>query len=323
VTLYSGGRGSVGSVAFSPDGKLLASTGNSGTVKLWDTSTGKLRNTFRHTPVNPFPGVTMSRVEAFNSQFAYSRGVTFNPAGANLAVGNGDGSVSLWDIDSGAEVVLPLTGVHEYWNASLNCVAFHPSGKMLASTFDAPAVRVWDLASRQVTATLDAGGTTDWSGGLAYLPPGDILVTITGNGNPGATGSDGSLQFWKAPSYTSVTTLARTNTAAYGLAVSPDSKTLAVLGTFEAITLWDVPTRSSRATLAGEASGTTCIAFGPDDLLAAGFGDGNVTIWNTANNKKTTTLSSGSDSALSCVAVSPTGKTIASGGWNLTKRGAK
>jgi hypothetical protein len=204
------------------------------------------------------------------------------------------------------------------YNCSDNCVAFHPSGMMLASTYDAPTVRVWNLLSRQVMATLNAGGTQDWCGGLVFIPTGGILVTITGNGNPGATRDDGSLQFWKTPSYASIATLARVNTAASGLTASSDSKTVAVLGRWGTITLWDVPTRTSRAALTGDSSGVTCIAFGPDDLLAGGFDDGTVTLWNTAKDKSISTLSTGRDSALNCVAISPDGKTIASGGANLT-----
>ena len=108
------------------------------------------------------------------------------------------------------------------------------------------------------------------------------------------------------------------NVTRYGLTASPDRKTLATLGQYGTVTLWDIATRARRATLTGDSSGVTCIAFGPGNLLAGGFDDGTITPWDTASGKSITALSTGSNSTLNCVAISPDGKTIASGGSDLT-----
>jgi eukaryotic-like serine/threonine-protein kinase len=303
-------------VAFSPDGQVLASVGAGGGAALWDVATRSSPKNFTHTPVNPFSR-PLSQVTAFNKQFTYTVYVTFSPDGVNLAVGNGDGTVSLWDVDTGAETVLPNIDPSVEWNSSLNLVAFHPSGETLARTYDSPSVTLWNLATQKITATLDTGGT-NWAQGLAFSPSGDVLVTATGDGNPGASDSNGVIQFWDPSSYANIAALARTNVTRYGLAVSPDGKTLATLGQYGAVALWDTATRARRATLAGDSSGLTCIASGPGSLLAGGFDDGTIALWDTASGKSVTALSTGSDSSLNCVAISPDGKTMASGGTNLT-----
>jgi eukaryotic-like serine/threonine-protein kinase len=317
VTLFSSADSSaVGAVAFSPDAKTLAQVGASDTVRLWDLTTRQLLRTFRHVPVDPFSGVSISLVEAYNKEFTYAVDVRFNPAGGNLAVGNGDGSVSLWDLATGDETVLPLTAGDSYWPVSANYVSFHPSGNYLAATFDDPTVKVWDLRSRKTVAALDAGGTLDWSDGVAFLPDGDILVTTTGNANPGASIDDGSLQFWTGPSYAGPTTLSRVNVAPFGLAVSPDSKTVAVLDQSGTVTLWDVATHASRARLTA-GSAVACIAYGPGDVLAGGSSDGTATLWDAASGKVVAALSNGNGTPLNSVVISPDGKTIAGGGTSL------
>ncbi|OQD94832.1 hypothetical protein PENSOL_c023G07534 [Penicillium solitum] len=141
----------VESVAFSPDGRLLASSSRDHTVRLWDTATGALQQTLE--------GHTDS---------VWS--VAFSPDGRLLASGSDDKTVRLWDTATGA-----LEQTLEGHTESVQSVAFSPDGRLLASGSHDKTVRLWDTATGALQQTLE--GHTESVQSVAFSPDGRLLAS--------------------------------------------------------------------------------------------------------------------------------------------------
>ena len=143
------------SVAFSPDGKTLASGSVDKTVKLWDAQTGQELATLKGHADN----VTS---------------VAFSPDGKTLASGSRDKTVKLWDAQTGQELAT-LKG-HD---ASVYSVAFSPDGKTLASGSEDKTVKLWDAQTGQELATLKGHDDSVYS--VAFSPDGKTLASGSGD----------------------------------------------------------------------------------------------------------------------------------------------
>jgi WD40 repeat protein/predicted Ser/Thr protein kinase len=151
------GIGEKKALAYSPDGKLLASTGEVGTqVDIWDTQTNR-----RSSRLAGHEGVVFS--------------VAFSRDGRLLASASSDSTVRVWDLAE-AKCAAVLTGHPDH----VYTVVFHPDGKRLASGGRDRAVWLWDLATRQDVARLD--GHTNYVFSLAFSPDGTSLASGSGDG---------------------------------------------------------------------------------------------------------------------------------------------
>ena len=291
LVIFAGYTDTVLSVAFSPDGKTLASGDNDYTVLLWDMATRQQI------------GLPLNDTGAVNA-------VAFSPDSKTLAAGNADGTVQLWDVTT----PLPASSRFANGQASVNRVAFSADGKTLATGDADGSIRLWNVATRRPIGgsfTVDAGQVYS----LAFSPDGRTL----------ATGSaDGKVRLWDMATHRQLR-LGNPDIGQAGpivVAFSPDGKTLASGSADDKVQLWNLTTRQPTGLpLITGGGGVNSVAFSPDgNTLAAGDADGTVRLWEVATRQPIGSPFARHGGPVTSVAFSPDGKTLASGSYDLTVR---
>ncbi|MEU9086644.1 trypsin-like peptidase domain-containing protein, partial [Streptomyces sp. NPDC048357] len=275
--------GTVWRVAFSPDGRTLATAAGATSVILWNTDTGTIRSTLE--------GATGP---------VYA--VAFSPDGKKLAAASTDTTV--WDVHD-RTILTTLRGHTD----SVNSVAFTPDGKTLATGSNDNTARLWNVDNGDRRDILS--GHKGWIWGVAFSPDGKTL----------ATGSnDKTTRLWNVDSGATRATLTGHTEPVYAVAFSPDGKTLVTGSADYTVRLWDVASRTTRATMTGHTDLVTSAAFSPDgDTLATGSADTSVLLSDVATGTSHTVLNGHTDTVFG-MAFSPDGKTLATGSEDKTAR---
>jgi WD40 repeat protein len=247
-------------VAFTRDGRTLASGGADGAIHLWDAAAGKpLRTLLAH--------------ETTVSALAW------RPDGLVLASGAHDETIKLWDV-LGREEPRTLRG-HQ---GKVTGIAFRPGGKVLASSSDDGTVKLWEVNTGQPTATLKIHGE------------GANAVAFSGDDKYLAVASpDGTVTLWNPDTGQQLRTLRGHGAAVYALAFSPDGATLASGGGgrdsqerwFGEVKLWDVAEGKQLMSLQGHAGFVVSLAFAPDGkALVSASEDQTVRLWDVVTGQE-------------------------------------
>ena len=278
--------GDVEAVAFSPGGKILATTSGDGTAQLWDLAT--------HHQV----GSQLGRPPEGGFGGTGPPTLAFSPDGRTLAATSIDGKARLWDLGTRRQIGAPLPVTA----GGLSLLAFSPDGKSLATAAPDGTARLWDLATHHQIGAPLAVGTRKVSA-VAFSPDGKTLAT---------TGGDSTTRLWDLATHHQIGAPLPTAGWLSVLAFSPDGKTLATAGLDSNARLWDLATRRQIGAPLPVTGMVVAVAFSPDGkTLATGGGDGNARLWDLANRHQIGAPLAAGTRGVSAVAFSPDGKTLA------------
>lgn len=281
-----GDRGIADALAFSPDGRLLASGDSLGRVRIWG-----------------MPAATEERAFGVREpNFHSTCSLAFAPDSKMLAVAAEHG-LGLWDATTGAKIG-PLTPATEGFGP-LQEVAFSRDGATLASGGWDYKVRIWDVATRQKKAEFRFDIDSVWC--VAMSPDGKLV----------AAGDDVRLVLWDLATETStvlVTAPQGPNRSIQSVAFAPDGATLASGGSDGKIRLWDVGARREKAVFSGHPKGVQALAFcRGGKVLASGGYDRTLRFWDPATGKQIGDPRP-SGNAVTALAVHPEGNCVAMNG---------
>ena len=268
---------SVNSVAFSHDGRRLASCSDDTTVRIWDAETGALQRTLE------------GHTDWVNS-------VAFSHDGRRLASCSDDTTVRIWDAETGA-----LQRTLEGHTDSVNSVAFSHDGRRLASCSDDTTVRIWDAETGALQRTLE--GHTDWVNSVAFSHDGRRLASCS---------DDTTVRIWDAETGALQRTLEGHTDWVNSVAFSHDGRRLASCSDDETVRIWDAETGALQRTLEGHTHSVNSVAFSHDGRrLASCSDDETVRIWDAETGALQRTLE-GHTHSVNSVAFSHDGRRLAS-----------
>jgi WD40 repeat protein len=302
-SVFNERMGNVWSVAFSPDGALLAVSDSAGEVHLWRREDGK-------------------KIVTLCGHTNWVCSVAFNPSGTLLASSSADGTIKLWELATGY-CLKTLDGQTD-WILS---VGFSPDGQWLASSgVGSNLIRLWSVATGECEKTLEghdrwvcaiafhptqaiiASGSDDGTIKLWHRQTGECLKTLRGHTNRvwsvgfspngcllGSSSDDHTLKLWDVGTGECLKTLAGHTNKVRSLSFSPSGKTLVSASEDRTLKLWDVATGDCLRTLHGHTAHIRSVAFAPNPysskpdgmpeadewggLIASGGADQTVRLW--------------------------------------------
>ncbi|HLO87946.1 MAG TPA: serine/threonine-protein kinase [Nostocaceae cyanobacterium] len=254
VKTLSGHEDRVLSVVITPDGKMIASSGDR-VIRLWNLITGE-------------------EVAELTGHSQRVNVIVLSPDGQTLISGSDDKTIKVWNLATG-KLILTLSGHTD----SVHALAVSRDGQTLISGSDDKTIKVWNLATGKLIRNLV--GHTYWVRSVAVSPDGGTV----------ASGSfDKTIKLWNISKTASPKTLEPNSQTVTSVAFSPDGKILATASRDRQMKIWQVSTGEKVRTLTTADHNVTTIAFSPDGKILAGGRERLITLWNVDTGAEIATL---------------------------------
>jgi WD40 repeat protein len=277
----------LGSIAWSPDGKMLVTGSHDTTMKLWTLGEGGLKETMT---VPGHPGAVSV--------------LTFNPAGTTLASGCPDGSVRLWTVAPGAKLKDRL--VIQYPNSgTVHSLSFSSTGNTLAAAYGDQTGRIWSVTGTKPAEKGKLEGHVGPMTAIAYAPDNRTIVSGSSDWTVRSWDVTGARPTQRHEPWSHLSYI-------YAAAFSPDCLTLATGSYDTVLRLWDMARAEprTRSFLKGESIPLYTVTFSPDGKYVAAGGQGDkVTQWEASSGRQMRRYPSPSPGVYN-VAFSPDSKQI-------------
>ena len=321
IALLTAHTSAVKCLVFSPDGNLLASADDAGTLLLWHRSTGAqkvltrgLKRWVSNLVFSPdgktiangsgdtirfWDTITGEEKDAFTGLPAHIGDLSFSPDGKTIVNVTGDGGVYILDRITGEPqktFAVPITD-------NVFSTAFSPDGKIVALGSSDGNIYLSDLNAGEFKRKLT--GHSEDVQRVVFSPDGKTLAS--------SSYLDETVRLWDVRTGEQKRKLTEHTGDIEGLAFSPDGKTLASSGSGDGtIRFWDVRTGDQKHAVTGHTGGVDSVAFNPDgQFVASGHEDGAIRFWHVVTGLHLKTFKPNYNYGASCLVFSLDGKTLA------------
>lgn len=267
IRTFGGTQPYIFSVAFSPDGTLLAASGTDSSISLWRIADGQVFQIITTSP--PLPEI---------------KRLVFSPDGDAIAAFSSQGTMEWWQVRDGQLLLMrTLTRDGEH-----NALAFNATRQLLAARVAPTTIKIWRMRDEQLLITITSFSQSDfqgtWGRDLFFSPDGQILASID---------DQWIIRLWQVDDGRLLATLKGHTDEIVNVAFSPDGRTLASASGRpylifsghkgsgdKTIRLWSVPDGKPLATYTAHSDAIPGLAFSPDgQWLASGSADTTIRLW--------------------------------------------